>query len=69
MDSENQYYTVSIKSPEGEELTLKIHCDADINDWTEKLKVVLKWVTFQEGTINEHLFTNDDFVDHGYNYN
>jgi hypothetical protein len=63
MMNENKQYEVTIKSPENEELHLKLHWDSSINDWVEKFKVILKWVTFHNTTINEHLFTDDDFAE------
>jgi len=50
---ESKYYEITIKSPEEEELKLKVHWDSSINDWIDKFKVILKWLTFHDDTIKE----------------
>ena len=53
--NENKYHLITVKNPDGEEIILSLPWDANLDDWMEKFKVILLWLTFDEQTIDETL--------------
>jgi len=51
--NEPDHYEIIVKSPDGEEISLKLNQDEGVGGWVEKFKVILKWLTFHEETISE----------------
>jgi len=43
----------------GEKLSFSVHWEANINDWVNKLKLILKFITFDDKTIDEYLLTDE----------
>lgn len=50
---ENEYQEITVKNTDGETITLKIKWDADIYEWIENIKVILRWLTFSEKLIEK----------------
>ena len=48
---EDEYNEITVKDAYDRMLTLKVSWDADIYEWINNFKVILKWLTFCDGTI------------------
>lgn len=49
----HEYQEITVRNSEGETITLRILWDADIFEWIENFKVILKWLTFGDGLIKD----------------
>jgi len=56
---EEKYNEITVKNMDGDTITLKLRWDADIFEWITNFKLILKWLTFPEGTIKE-VFTEEE---------
>jgi hypothetical protein len=52
-------HEITVIDSEGDKLTLTICWDADIYEWQDKFKVILKWLTFGDELIND-IFCDDE---------
>lgn len=52
-------HEITVVDSEGNKLTLTICWDADIYEWQDKFKVILKWLTFGDELIND-IFCDDE---------
>jgi len=52
-------HEIIVTDGEGKKITLELHWDADIYEWQETFKVILKWLTFGDELIND-IFCDDD---------
>ena len=60
---ENKPHKITVINSDGNEMSLTLHWDADITEWMDAFRVILKWTTFQEDTIREFLPTEDDLLE------
>ncbi len=44
----------------GKKLEISTEADEHIDDWIHNFKIILKFITFVDDTIDEHLFTSED---------
>jgi hypothetical protein len=52
-------HEITVIDSEGDKLTLTICWDADIYEWQDKFKVILKWLTFGDELVND-IFCDDE---------
>ena len=49
----NEYQEITVKNTEGETITLKLWWEADMFEWIENFKIILRWLTFPDNLIKE----------------
>ena len=59
MDEIYKPHEVTITNSDGDKLSLTIHWDANIYEWQDAFKVILKWLTFHEDQVHD-IFCDDD---------
>jgi len=50
---------IVIDGYDGNKIELSLHKDANINEWINNFKVILKWITFSDEMINK-IFKEDE---------
>ena len=67
MNEENKQHEITVVNSDGEKLSLNLHWDSDIFEWLRIFKVILKWITFADKTINENIIDEDSEIEENQN--
>jgi hypothetical protein len=60
MEEIRKPHKITVVDSDGQELSLTLHWDADIYEWIEAFKVILKWLTFGDELIKEALSPEEE---------
>lgn len=56
---DKKYHTIKVTNTDGEHIEFKMHWEAEMIEWINKFKQILKWLTYTDKLV-ESVFTVDE---------